>query len=105
MLKLDNATLLHLVVKGIVSKLHRCDRRNGLWCAEDGGRGVCSSDVHHLVQNPVSVARMQFTHASQSPRARHIAGRVMCGSKVDIVAEIRARDSAAMEKSFLQLIF
>ena len=25
-----------------------------LWCAGDGGRGVYSSDVHHLVQKPVS---------------------------------------------------
>ena len=29
----------------------------------------------------------------------------LCGSKVDIAAEISARDSAAMEKSFLQLVF
>ena len=104
-LKLDDQTLLHLVNKGIVNELHRYDGRNGLWCAEDGGRGVCSSDVHHLVQKPVSVAEMQFTHATRSPRARQIAGRVVCGSKVDIVAGISARDSAAMEKSFLQLVF
>ena len=77
----------------------RC--RKGLWCAEDGGRGVCSSDVHYLVQKPVSVAQMQFTHATRSPRARQTAGRVVCGSKVDIVGGISARDSAAMEKSFL----
>ena len=51
MLKLDDVTLLHLVVKGIVNELHRCDGRIGLWCAEDGGRGVCLSDVHHLVQS------------------------------------------------------
>ena len=105
MLKLDDVTLLHLIVKGIVNELHRCDGRNGLWCAEDGGRGVCSSDVHHLVQKPVSAAQMQFTHATRSARARQIAGRVVCGSKVDIVAGISARDSAAMEKSFLQLVF
>ena len=30
---------------------------------------------------------------------------VVCGSKVDIVAGISARDSVAMEKSFLQLVF
>ena len=29
-----------------------------LWCVEDGGRGVCSSDVHQLVQNPISAAQM-----------------------------------------------
>ena len=88
-----------------MNELHRCDGQNGLWCAEDGGRGVCSSDVHHLVQKPVSVAQMQFTHATRGPRARQIAGRVACGSKVDIVAGTSARDSAAMEKSFLQLVF
>ena len=87
-----------------MNELHRCDGRNGLWCAEDGGRGVFSSDVHHLVQKPVSAAEMQFTHATQSPRARQTAGRVVCGSKVGIVAGSGARDSAAMEKSFLQLV-
>ena len=92
MLKLDDVTLLHLIVKAIVNELHRCDGRNVLWCAEDGGHGFCSSDVHHLVQKPVSAAQMQFTHATQSPRARRIAGRVVCGSKVDIVAGISARD-------------
>ena len=51
-----------------------------LWCVEDGGCGVCSSDVHHLVQNPVSAAQMQFTHATPSPRARQIEGRVVYGS-------------------------
>ena len=88
-----------------MDELHRHDSRNGLWCAENGGRGVCSSDVHHLVQKPASAAQMQFTHATRSPRARQIAGRVVCRSKVDIVAGISARDSAAMEKSFLQLVF
>ena len=111
MLNLDDVTLLHLIVKCIVNELHRCDGRNGLWCAEDGGRGVCSSDVHHLVQKPVSVtqmvsvAQMQVTHATRSPRARPNAGRVVCESKVDIVVGTSARDSAAMEKSFLQLVF
>ena len=84
-----------------MNELHRCPRRIVLWCAEDGRRGVCSSDVHHLVQKPVSAAQMQFTHAIRSPRARQIADRVVCGSKVDIVAGISARDSAAMEESFL----
>ena len=64
MLKSDDVTLLHLIVKGIVNELHRCDGRNDLWCAEDGGRGVCSSDVHHLVPKHVSAAQMQLTHAT-----------------------------------------
>ena len=105
MLKLDDQTLLHLRVKSIANELHRCNNRNALWCAGDGGRGVWSSNVHHLVQKPVSAAEMQFTHATRSPRASHIAGRVVCRSKVDIVAEISARDSVAMKKSFLQLVF
>ena len=29
-LKLDDVTLLHLIVKGIINELHRCDGRNGL---------------------------------------------------------------------------
>ena len=105
MLKLDDQTLLHLRVKGIANKLHRCTGRNVLGCAGNGGRGVYSSDVHHLVQKPVSAAEMQFTHATRSARASQIAGRVVCGSKVDIVAGISARDSVAMEKLFLQLVF
>ena len=56
-------------------------------------------------KKPVSAADMQFTHATRSPRASQIAGRGVCGSKVDIVAGISARDSVAMEKSFLQLVF
>ena len=105
MFKLDNQTILHLRVKGIANDLYWCAGRNVLWCAGDGGRGVCSSDVHGLVQKPVSAAEMQFTHATRSPRASQIAGRVVCGSKVDIVAGVSARDSIAMEKSFLQLVF
>ena len=93
--------LLHIIFKGIVNELHRCPGRNILWCVEDGGRGVCSSDVHQLVQKPVSAAQMQFTYATRSPRARQMTGRVVCGSKVDITAGISARNSAAMEKSFL----
>ena len=68
-LKLDDQTLLHLRVKGIANELHRCAGRNVLRCAGDGGRGVCSSDVHHLVQKPASAAEMQFTHAIRTPRA------------------------------------
>ena len=105
MLKLDNQTLLHLRVKGIANELNRCSGRNVLWCAGDGGRGVWSSDVHRLVQKPVSAAKMQFTHATQSLRASQIAGRVVCGSKANIAARISARDSVAMEKSLLQLVF
>ena len=105
MLKLDDVTLLHIIVKGIVNELHRCDGRDVLWWAEDGGRGVCPLDGPNLVQKPVSAAQMQFTPATRSPRARQIAGRIVCGSKVDIIAGISARDSAAMEKSFLQLVF
>ena len=67
--------------------------------------GVCSSDVHRLVQKPVSAAQMQFTRAKRSPQARQIAGKAVCERKVDIVAGISARDRAAMEKSFLQLAF
>ena len=105
MLKLDNQTLLHLRVKGIANELDRCSGRNVLWCAGDDGRGVWSSDMHRLVQKPISAAEMQFTHATQSPRASQIADRVVCGSKVNITAGVSARDNVAMEKSFLQLVF
>ena len=105
MLKLDDQTLLHLRDKGIANELDRCSGRTVLWCAGDGGRGVWSSDVHRLVQKPVSAAEMQFTHATRSPRASQIAGEIVCGSKVNIAAGISARNSVAMEKSFLQLIF
>ena len=105
MLKLDDQKLLHLIVKGIVNELHRCDGQPCLWGAEDGSRGICSSDVHHyLVQKSVSAAEMQFTHATRSPRARQIARRIVCGSKVDIVAGSSVRDSVTTEKSFLQLV-
>ena len=96
MLKLDDQTLLHLRVKGIANDFYLCSGRNVLWCAGDGGRGVCSSDVHRLVQKPVSAAEMQFTHATRSPRASQIAGRVVCGSKVDIAEGVSARDSVVV---------
>ena len=105
MLKLDDQTLLHLRVEGIANESYLCSGRNVSWCAGDGGRGVCSSDVHRLVQKPVSAAEMQFTHATRSPRASQIEGRVVCGSKVDIAEVVSARDSVAVEKSFLQLVF
>ena len=105
MFKLDDQTLLHLRAKGIANELHWCAGRNVLWCAGDGGRGVSSSDVHDLKHKPVSAAEMQFSHATRSPRDSQIAGRVVWGSKVDIVAGISARDSVAMEKSCLQLVF
>ena len=105
MFKLEDQTLLDLRVKGIANELHWCAGRNVLWCAGDGGRGVCSSDVHDLKQKPISAAEMQCSHATRSPRASQIAGRIVYESKVDIVAGISARDSVAMEKSFLQLVF
>ena len=105
MLKLDDQTLLHLRVKGIADDLNRFCGQNVLWCAGDGGRGVCLSDVHRLVQKPVSAAEMQFTHSTRSLRGSQIAGRVVRGSKVDIAAGVSARDSVTMEKSFLQLVF
>ena len=104
MLKLDDQTLLHLRVQGIANELYLCSGRNVLWCAGDRGRGVCSSDVHRLVQRPVSAAEILFTHATRSPRASQIASRVVCGSKVDTAKGVSARDSVAMEKSFLQLV-
>ena len=69
MLKLDDQTLLYLRVKVVAKELNRSCGRNVLWYAGDGGRGVCSSDVHRLVQKPVSAAEMQFTRATRSPRA------------------------------------
>ena len=78
--------------------------RNLLWCVEDGGRGVCSSEVHQLVQKPVSAVQMQFTHAPRSPRAREIAGSVVHGGYVDIAAGIRTRDNAPTEESFFELL-
>ena len=100
----EDINLLHLIVKGIVNELMWCGGRNVLWWAEDGGRGVCSSDVPNLVQKPVSAAKTQFTHATRGIRAHQVAGRVVCGSKADIAAGISAGDSATMEKSFLQLV-
>ena len=105
MLKLDDQTLLHLRVKGIADDLNRFCGQNVLWCAGDGGRGFCLSDVHSLVQKPVSAAEIQFTPATRSSRGSQVAGRVVCGSKVDIAAGVSARNSVAMEKSFLQLVF
>ena len=57
------------------------------------------------MQKPVSAAEIQFIHATRSPRASQIAGRAVCGSKVDIAERVSVRDSVAMEKSFLQLVF
>ena len=80
LLKLDNITLTHLIAKGMGNKFRWRRSRNVLWCVEDGSRGVCSSDVHRLVQKPVSATQMQFTHATRSPRGCQIAGRVVCRS-------------------------
>ena len=96
MLKLDDQTLLHLRVKGIANESYLCSGRNVLWCAGDGSRGVCSSDVHRLVQKSVSAAEMQFIHATRSPRASQIAGRVVCGSKVDIAEGVSARSRSTI---------
>ena len=80
LLKLDDQTLPSLVDKG-TGEESRCHRgRNFKWCVEDDVRGACSSDVHHLVQKPISADKIHFTHAYQSPRARQIAARVVCGS-------------------------
>ena len=79
-LKLDDQTLLHLIDTGMLKEAPCRRSRNFKWCVEDGGCGVCSSDVHYLVQKPVSAAQMQLTHATRSLRARQIAGRVVCGS-------------------------
>ena len=57
-LKLDDQTLQHLKVESMVKELRWCPGRKVLWCVEVGGRGVCSSDVHHLVQKPVSAAQL-----------------------------------------------
>ena len=86
MVKLDDRTLLHLRVKGIANELHRCAGRNVLWSL-----GTAVAVFAHRM--------CTIWYKSQ------IAGRVVCGSKVDIVAGASARDSVAMEKSFLQPVF
>ena len=75
-----NSSTVHLIDKGMVKRSPCRRSRNCKWCVEDGGRGVCSLDVHRLVQKPVSAAQMLFTHATRSPRARQIADRVVCGN-------------------------
>ena len=52
-----------------------------------------------------SAAQMQFDHATRSPRARQIAGSVICGSYVEIATEISTRDDFVTEKLFLILVF
>ena len=47
--QLDGQTLLRLIDKSMVKEYPYRRSRNPMWCVEDGGRGVCSSDVHHLV--------------------------------------------------------
>ena len=61
MLKLDDQNILHLIDTGMVKESPCRRSRNFQWCVGDGGRGVCSSDVHHMVQKPVSTAQMKFT--------------------------------------------
>ena len=105
MFKLDDQTLLHIRFKGIANELHWCAGRNVLWCAGDGGRGVCSSDVHDLIQKPVSAAEMQFSLTPhEAPELAKLQAESYVGVRY-IVAGISARDSVAMEKSFLQLVF
>ena len=58
-----------------------------------------------MVKKPASGAQMQFAHATPSPRARQIAGSVICGSYVEIAAEISIRDNSVTEQSFLILVF
>ena len=41
----------------------------------------------------------------EAPELAKNAGRVVCGSKVDIAEGVSARDSVAVEKSFLRLVF
>ena len=101
---LDDQNNLHLIDKGMVKKSSCRRSRSFKRCIEDGGRGVCSSDMHHLDQKPVSAAQMQFILATRIPRARQVAGRAVCGSDVGIAVGISIRDSAATEKSFLQLV-
>ena len=48
-LNLDSVTLTHLITKGVVKEFRWRRGRNCLWCAEDGGRGVCLSDMNRLV--------------------------------------------------------
>ena len=58
-----------------------------------------------LMQKPVPVAQIQFTHATRSPRARQVAFSVVCESYIEIAAGIGTRGSAATEKSFFKLVF
>ena len=60
MLKLDIITLTHLIAKGVVKEFQWPRGRNFLRCVEDGGRGVYSSGVRHLVQKLVSSAQIQL---------------------------------------------
>ena len=105
MLKLDIITpLADLIAKGM-AKVFRWRRdRNFLWCVEDGGRGVCSSDVHQLVQKPASAAQMQLLTSHEAPELTKFTKLQAESSyviKIDIGAGISTRDSAGTEKSFL----
>ena len=58
------------------------------------------------MQKPISAAEMlKCSSLTPHEAPSQIAGKVVCGKKVDIVAGISAPDSVAMEKSFLQLVF
>ena len=87
-LKLDDQTLLHLRVKGIANDLNRFCGRNVLWCAGDGGRGVCSSDVHRLVQKPVSAAEMQFPTPHEAPELAKFQAESYVGVRQTLPLEL-----------------
>ena len=53
-------TVMHLIAKRMVKKFRWRRGRNVLRCVEDASRGVCSTDVRHLVQKLVSAAQMQL---------------------------------------------
>ena len=79
MLKLDDQTLLHLRVKGIANELYLCSGRNVLWCAGDGGRGDCSSDVHRLVQKPVSAGKCSSLKPHEAPELAQLQAESYVG--------------------------
>ena len=67
-------------------------------CVEDGGRDVGSSGCALKL---ITAAQIQFTHATQSPRAREITGSVVCANEGDIAARISTLYCAATETSLI----
>ena len=57
---MQTKTLTHLIAKGMVKELRWRRGRNFLRYVKDGSRGVCSSNVRHLVQKLVSAAQIQL---------------------------------------------